>query len=671
MSKALRAVLTVFLCLLLLLCVRPSAMAAKDVALSEDGAVSADAESGRLPLSPARKICSFSYTYVNPVYADVVRESDIPKVSVSDEARMEELLAFAGEPDRTGNRSRGGSGTESGAWNTTVEAAGQELKEQIMAFAETAAVHLIVETEPTAYDWQHLCSSVFSAAIAHTGVPNEGDYLRYEYGGYNATGDILSEDGRYVCLFEYSLYHYTNAAQEAELTPVVRRILSELAIDGKSDYGKVRAIYDYLCTSVSYGGSDHLKHTAYGALVNHLCVCQGFSTAFYRLCLASGIDARVITRSGNPDNHAWNIVRLGGAYYEADATLDRGHSGSSYPYFLRGSSYWLTTGHNTLGDQFSDPAFSDRYTPPDYDYVTYDTPGLESSLKGLDAVVASLSERQAGRSIGRFRVALVADAAGSASGGVCAFEVYPRVSACSGESIVAQETVGNDMIADSAVFSVRLPVPEGWAERQAVYTLSGEDGDDISASVEITRDGEDCIAQIEGLPRLGLISLALLCRVSFDPDNGQPALSLPVPAGRPVESPPEPTREGYWFGGWYAAESGSAFDSENTVITMDCSFSARWIVPDFVLPDALSVIGDEAFTGGAFRFVRLSERTTAIGRHAFAGCPGLAYIYIPEGTLYIDPDAFSGVSGLTVFGRAGSVAEKFANEMCFHFVAVF
>ncbi len=192
----------------------------------------------------------------------------------------------------------------------------------------------------------------------------------------------------------------------------------------------------------------------------------------------------------------------------------------------------------------------------------------------------------------------------------------------------------------------------------------------MSASVEISGDGDGPIAQINNLTHLGHFSLALLCRVRFDPDNGLPAETILAQAGKPVEKPADPTREGCWFGGWFSAASEEPFDFEGTLITADCSLSAKWFVPDFVLPDALAEIRDEAFAGGAFRFVKLSERTTTIGRHAFADCPNLAFIYIPEGILSIDSEAFGDVSDLTVFGKAGSAVEEFAEDMHFHFVAV-
>ena len=92
--------------------------------------------------------------------------------------------------------------------------------------------------------------------------------------------------------------------------------------------------------------------------------------------------------------------------------------------------------------------------------------------------------------------------------------------------------------------------------------------------------------------------------------------------------------------------------------------------PDFVLPASLTAIGDEAFTGGAFTYVRLPESCASIGKNAFANCTNLTYIYIPAATTQIDPSAFGNRMSLTIFGKTGSTAETFANIKGFTFVAV-
>lgn len=92
--------------------------------------------------------------------------------------------------------------------------------------------------------------------------------------------------------------------------------------------------------------------------------------------------------------------------------------------------------------------------------------------------------------------------------------------------------------------------------------------------------------------------------------------------------------------------------------------------PDLILPEGLITIGPEAFRGGAFTYVRLSENTKTISRNAFADCPNLRYIYIPEATKSISAMAFGSMTGLTIYGKAGSAAETFANQKGFTFIAV-
>ena len=94
------------------------------------------------------------------------------------------------------------------------------------------------------------------------------------------------------------------------------------------------------------------------------------------------------------------------------------------------------------------------------------------------------------------------------------------------------------------------------------------------------------------------------------------------------------------------------------------------IEPDFILPASLITIEEEAFTGGAFTYVKLPETANEIRSRAFADCPNLAYIYIPEVTSTIAKDAFSGVSGLAIVGVSDSYAEFFAQRNGFAFIPV-
>ena len=134
-----------------------------------------------------------------------------------------------------------------------------------------------------------------------------------------------------------------------------------------------------------------------------------------------------------------------------------------------------------------------------------------------------------------------------------------------------------------------------------------------------------------------------------------------------------PRRSGCFFLGWAesANAAAAAYQPGDTVaFDADLTLYAVWAVPDLVLPSSLTTIREEAFAGGAFRFAKLSERVTTIGKNAFANCGNLRYVYIPASAASIDPYAFSGIKKLTVIGHAGTAAEEYALDHGFTFLAV-
>ena len=92
--------------------------------------------------------------------------------------------------------------------------------------------------------------------------------------------------------------------------------------------------------------------------------------------------------------------------------------------------------------------------------------------------------------------------------------------------------------------------------------------------------------------------------------------------------------------------------------------------PDFMIPNGVTVIGEEAFAGIAAKRIKLPEGTTKICALAFSSCPNLIAIYIPEGCTSIADDAFEGVNRLTIYGKDGSEAKTFADKHNYGFVIV-
>ena len=285
--------------------------------------------------------------YINPLYADTITQEDLVPLP-------ENTIATAAD--------------EEPVYHDNFADAAVAVREGMEA-RETTIVTYYRCAEYVKEDH----SQVYQAAIAHTGVPTEGDSLRWVFGGYNVSISRYQDaDGMYCITYTYTMTYYTTAEQEAELTEAVDALLAELDLDGLTDYRKLRAVYDYICETIVYddvNSSDYkLKYTAYAALVNKTSVCQGYALLLYRLLLELGIDTRLIAGTGNGGAHGWNIVKLGDVYYNVDATWDATYcqAGYDYPYFLVTDDNFTDHVRN---DEYLTAEFSSAYPMTDTDYA--------------------------------------------------------------------------------------------------------------------------------------------------------------------------------------------------------------------------------------------------------------------------------------------------------------
>ena len=222
-------------------------------------------------------------------------------------------------------------------------AAVEEVRRQMLTRAETIPLSLKL---PSGSDIQGTLARIWDSALEHTRSNGTGgDYLRWQGGRYfYYPGFSYRDNGSYITFTMYFQTNwFTTAQQEATLSSYIKgTLLPQLALDGKSTYQKVQAIYDWITRNVRYDyanlGNDSylLQYTAYAAVINRTAVCNGYASLFYRLANDAGIDCRFITGTAG-GYHAWNIVRMdNGKYYCLDATWDEGQT--NYRYFLKGTT---------------------------------------------------------------------------------------------------------------------------------------------------------------------------------------------------------------------------------------------------------------------------------------------------------------------------------------------
>lgn len=634
---------------------------------------------------------NFTFSWdVNPLYENLVDEAAFSLTEYTYEDALDEMIEHKiAESENTGRR----------RMLRTVQSPEVQLRNAMSARQEQTSI-----TFQSSEMWNSdivnaTYAQVLKAAVQHTGNHWEGDTLSFGYYQYGKSAEWAlepDENGIYTNTIIFVFVYRTTAAQEEAVFNAVDDMAAGLA--GTSEYQKAYAIHQWLYQNVNYdwdhvGDASYLpQFTDYAALFDRICVCQGFSITFYRIALAAGLSARVVTSTSM--GHAWNIVSIDGVWYELDSTWDSNRREDGIPlselpyYFLRGSTWW-STGHGNggIGDQFDpdntkyyDPSF-DAYSLSQADYtpeepktyiVSYNAnggdsaPGSQVKIHGTDLTLTT--ERPTRADAPETRYYLTLDANGgtipTSSNPAAPSKRYYRdfsgkyglmrwntKSNGTGTNYnpggIYSENASMELFAiwgrtypHVSLKTLSVPTREGYRFKGWGTTSTATEIVNDDYAMKTTESTLYAVWEIEQYT------------VSFETDGGSEVASQTVAYGEHAVKPADPTKAAFWFAGWYTETAPeTAYDFANTAIKGDTTLYAVWVQPDFVLPDFLTDIEAEAFAGCAFTFVKLSENTETVGPRAFADCPNLKYIYIPAGAA-VDDTAFQNVEGLTVFRPA-------------------
>ncbi len=152
--------------------------------------------------------------------------------------------------------------------------------------------------------------------------------------------------------------------------------------DGLSEYEKALALHDYIVTHCEYDGT-YSRYDAYNVLVEGIAVCQGYTLAYTDLLNRVGIENMYV--KSDTMNHAWNLVKIDGAWYHVDATWNDPYDSDyvtprlgyvRHTNFLRSDTGITATGH-------SDWVVSQTATSTKYD--SYFWSGITSAIIYTDA----------------------------------------------------------------------------------------------------------------------------------------------------------------------------------------------------------------------------------------------------------------------------------------------
>ncbi|MBQ3216016.1 MAG: leucine-rich repeat protein, partial [Oscillospiraceae bacterium] len=472
---------------------------------------------------------------------------------------------------------------------------------------------------------------VWNNALEETGVPTQGDYIRWHWSGWGCAWDYEWTGSFYRYFMTFTVSYYTTSAQETELTAEVNKIIDSFGFTSStSDYDKVKTIHAWVTDNITYDytSSGSMKQTAYNGIMEGTCVCQGYSSIMYRMLWQVGVPARIIPGDTNAtpapskddvdDNHGWNIVKLGEKWYNLDATWDAGIDEENWDYFLTCPDSF--TGHYRWPD-YDTADFHTAYPMAETDYSPYVASGTcgENLTWTLDSVGV-----------------LVISGEGAIDYHCITWWDYL------GEitSVVINDgvtSVGNSVFQDcNNLVSISLPNSityigshafNGCASLASVVIPNG-----------ITRIEQDTFAYCEKL-----ISIAIPNTVKYI-DN---RVFLNCSSLSEIDIPDDVDYIGDWaFFGCSNLETITLPEGINRI--GESSFTYCGKLSNITIPESISIIDDWAF-GGCCNFTKINipASVTHISNYAFYQCNSLTSI-----AFYGDAPSF----GCYVFGDVTATA---------------
>lgn len=118
---------------------------------------------------------------------------------------------------------------------------------------------------------------------------------------------------------EYTMNESERREMQQKIDPEVELILAGIGMEA-GDYEKARYIYEYLASNVDYELESEENQNIISVFIHKKTVCQGYASATQYLLQRLGIQSSIVTGTADGGPHAWNLVRLDGAYYYLDTT---------------------------------------------------------------------------------------------------------------------------------------------------------------------------------------------------------------------------------------------------------------------------------------------------------------------------------------------------------------
>ena len=165
--------------------------------------------------------------------------------------------------------------------------------------------------------------TVMDVGYAYNAVESDNPYLLWLY---NYNYGVKNKQGVKSINFTYDTALVKDRAGALQLMDDYLKPMLDKASKMSTDIDKVKFVHDWLIYNVNDGSakdSDMHYHKGYAAIVEKKGVCAAYSDAFTYCMQKLGIQCTMLAgTTWNGTGHCWNLVKVGGDWYECDVYWD-------------------------------------------------------------------------------------------------------------------------------------------------------------------------------------------------------------------------------------------------------------------------------------------------------------------------------------------------------------
>ncbi len=136
-------------------------------------------------------------------------------------------------------------------------------------------------------------------------------------------------DGESTLIQLYSIYSPEEVDARVSALRAAANEFYATVPDRLSAFERQVRVHDFLIDNVEYdSNADDPNNispdgfSVYGAMVNHVAVCEGYARAFQMLMNGLGVECVGLMGQSQGENHMWNAVKQDGLWYQTDVTWD-------------------------------------------------------------------------------------------------------------------------------------------------------------------------------------------------------------------------------------------------------------------------------------------------------------------------------------------------------------